>query len=214
MANFLNNIFGSSAPEEKNQEAEKFAKAKKSGMMLSSIFRATMMTYIITVLTNTFGSFLDGIIIGQFMGAECMAAFGLAAPMSIIVFSLSGVFSGGSQSMAGNAMGKGKMDVANTIFNTSVFVAMGLSLIIALCVIIFVNPIAVVLGADPADEVMFGNVTGYVLGIAIGMPVMFGVSVVQPYMHLDNDRPRVIRATLTLSFVNIAGDLANVFFLN
>lgn len=214
MANFLNNIFGSNATDGKNQEAEKFAKAKKSGMMLSSIFRATMVTYIITILTNTFGSVIDGIIIGQFLGADCIAAFGLAAPMSVIVFSLSGVFSGGSQSMCGNAMGKGKMDVANNIFNMTIFFAFGISLVIAATIIIFVDPISTLLGADPNDEVMFTNVTGYVLGITLGMPIMFGVSVIQPYMHLDNDRPRVVRATLMLSFVNIGGDLINVFFLN
>ena len=193
---------------------ESFLKDKQSGTMLSSIFRATMVTYIITILTNTFGSVLDGIIIGQFLGADCIAAFGLAAPMSIIVFSISGVFSGGSQSMCGNAMGKGKMDLANSIFNMTVFFAMGVSLLITVLIIIFLDPISSLLGADPNDEIMFTNVSGYVLGITLGMPIMFAVSVIQPYMHLDNDRSRVVRATLMLAFVNITGDLVNVFFLN
>ena len=45
--------------------------------IIRQTFYAGMFTYLLSSLTSSFGSLIDGVIIGQCLGVESMAAFGV-----------------------------------------------------------------------------------------------------------------------------------------
>ena len=119
---------------------------------------------------------VDGILIGQFLGTNAMASYGFAAPILIASNAIFGVFATGVQSTCGNCMGRGDMKSANGYFNATMFVALGISVVVAAALIIFSEPLVVVLGANGEGEDMQEICQGaraYIIGLSIGIPFQF-----------------------------------------
>lgn len=200
----------------KQQDAKSFLASKKGGAILKEIFNDTLRTITIAVLATTIGMVIDGVVIGKFLGADAMAAYGLAMPVFIVLNAVSGIFDTGAQSYCGNCMGRGNMKAANSAFNTTLFAVIIISVLIGALLIIFVDPIAILLGANPNDSSMvevFNGTKGYILGLAIGSPLLFVAGILSPLMQLDGDRGRVLPATIAGSAINIIGDFLVAFVL-
>ncbi len=50
-----------------------------SNRIIRNTFTVTMITYVLSPLTSSLGSMIDGVVIGQFLGVDAIAAFGLAS---------------------------------------------------------------------------------------------------------------------------------------
>ena len=71
-----------------------------------------MIAFIISSLMSSVGSLIDGVIIGQCLGIDSMAAFGLVSP-GIIVFSLFGaIVASGARNRFTMMIGKGDQEGA------------------------------------------------------------------------------------------------------
>lgn len=160
---------------------------------------------------------IDGVIIGQFLGTNAIAAYGLALPMFIATNAIFGIFATGTQSLCGNCMGRGDMKAANGFFNASMIVMVVLSVLITAGMVIFAEPLAIALGANtstPEMTAIMEDAKGYLMGLAVGIFFQFGARILSPIMQLDNDRGKVAPAAICGSVVNISGDLLNAFILN
>lgn len=51
-----------------------------SNRILKNTFYSLVGAYVLSSLTSVIGSLVDGVIIGQFLGVDSLAAFGLIAP--------------------------------------------------------------------------------------------------------------------------------------
>ncbi len=60
-----------------------------SSRIIRNTFVASMAAFIVASLTSSIGSLIDGVVIGQFLGVDSLAAFGLVSPV-VIVFALFG----------------------------------------------------------------------------------------------------------------------------
>lgn len=54
---------------------------------------------ILSALTPIVGMLIDGVIIRKCLGAESMAAYGIASPVFILLSAISGIFSSGTQTV-------------------------------------------------------------------------------------------------------------------
>lgn len=119
---------------------------------------------------------VDGVLIGQFLGTNAIASYGFAAPIFIASNAVFGVFATGVQSICGNCMGRGDMKSANGYFNATLFVALGISVVVAVALVAFSTPLVTVLGASGEGEAMLEIAQGtrdYLIGLAIGIPFQF-----------------------------------------
>lgn len=190
---------------------------KKQRANTSQIFYSTLSTLTISTLTFTIAMVIDGILIGQFLGTNAIAAYGFAMPLLIATNAIFGVFATGVQSVCGNCMGRGDMKSANGYFNATLIVMVAISAVIVLGLIIFQEPLAIVLGANGEGEDMqaiLADTKGYFVGFAFGVVFQFGGRIISPFMQLDNDRGKIVPAAVCGSVANVGGDLINVFFLN
>ena len=67
--------------------------------LISKSFGTLMTTMMLTGLVTTLGAFIDGVIVGNYMGQESMAAFGYASPMFIFISSIAGIFANGGKAL-------------------------------------------------------------------------------------------------------------------
>lgn len=178
--------------------------------IVRSTFNASVVSFILCSLTATIGSLIDGIIIGQFLNEESLAAFGLVSPI-ILVFTLIGsIIAAGSRNQFIMRLGKGDMDGARSVFSLSILAGIGLSALLMLAVFIFSNPICVALGAKDHAAVLLGKTRGYLLGIAIGLPAMNAHRILSGYMNIDNDRRITVISTFVMTAVDIVLDIVAV----
>ena len=182
--------------------------------IIRKTFYANMISYIISSLTSSIGSLIDGIVIGQCLGIASMAAFGLVSPV-IIVFSLFGaIIASGARNRFTMLIGSGDLDGAKGVFTLSVLMGVGLSTILMIFMFIFATPVCALLGATGSAADLMDKSRGYLLGLAIGLPAMNGSRVIKAFLAIDNDRELQVISTMVLTIVDIVLDFGVAFVLH
>ena len=175
--------------------------------IIRNTFIASTAAFIISSLTSSIGSLIDGVVIGQFLGVESMAAFGLVNPV-IIVFSLIGaVIASGARNRFTVLLGNGDIEGARGVFTLSVILGVGSSAAMMLVTFLFLDPICVLLGASGGAAGLLEPTRKYLVGLAIGLPAMNVSRVLYNYMAVDNDRQLPVISSLVLTVVDITLDV-------
>ena len=93
--------------------------------------------FILADLTYRLGPLIDGIVTGNFLGVDAVAATSLISPLILILTLVGIIFAVGSQSVYTELLGQGKVDEANSVFTFSNVLAVIVSLLIMLSILIF-----------------------------------------------------------------------------
>ena len=161
---------------------------KQDGRIIRNTFYAQLAAFIVSSLTTSVGSMVDGVIIGQYLGVDSMAAFGVVTPL-LIVFALAGTMvSSGARNRFTRFIGEGKLDEARGVFSMSCVLSVGFATALMIVMLVFASPIATFLGATGNAASLLPKARDYLIGIAIGLPAMNAVKILSGYMPLDNDR--------------------------
>lgn len=179
--------------------------------ILKRIFRAALIAMIIADLAEIIAAMIDGMLTGRFLGAESIAAFGIAKPFFSITGVLSAVLSSGAMITASHVIGKGDKANTNQIFSLTFLGGIILSTGFALTGIIFINQFASILGANGE---LFPIVKKYLLGLLLGVPAIVMGNILTVFMQLEGKYNHVNLSVLATIIVNLGGDAFNIFYLN
>lgn len=186
----------------------------KNGEIIKGTFYAQTAAYVAVSVTATIGSLIDGIIIGQYLGVDSIAAFGIVNPLLVILAVIGAVLSIGARSKFVYLMGAGKTSQAQNLFSLACALSAIIATVTAIVVIAFSKPITILLGASGNAAELLPKARAYMIGIAIGIPARNIMWVLQAFLPIDNDRKLPIIASLAMTAVNILLDLAVVFVFN
>ena len=187
---------------------------RKNDYIISKMFRGSLLVMILSTITATLGMLVDGIIIGNCLGVDAMAAYGIVSPVFIVSAAVAGIFSAGCQTLCASRMGSGKMKEANGIFSLTCVLGVLVSILLIVLMVPFANPLGTALGASGSAANLLPMVRGYIIGLAIGFPGMILTGSLQPIMQLDGDPSRAFTSVIVMTVVNIACDLVNVFVVH
>ncbi len=191
-----------------------FRKRKREPSIVESVFKKTLTTNILNMLTWAIGALVDSAVIGQFLGVNAIAAYGLVWPMTLVYALVGSILSGGSRNLYTVLAGKGNVQEANHTFTLACALSAGASLVLIAVTHAFMRPLAGLLGANGGNSLLQPLVCQYLSGFIIGLPFDNTARILAGYMGMDSDHKRVIAATIAMTVVDIAGDLAVVLFLN
>ncbi len=166
---------------------------------------------IVADLAEIIAAMIDGMLTGRFLGAESIAAFGIAKPFFSITGVLSAVLSLGSMILASHLIGKGDRRKTNQIFSLTCFLGITLSIGFSFLGIMFVNQFAAVLGAKGE---LFPIVRKYLSGLLLGVPAIVMGNILVVFMQLEGKYNNVNLSVFATITVNLGGDLFNIFYLN
>ena len=183
----------------------------KNGEIIENTFYSQTAAYVAVSVTATLGSLIDGIIIGQYLGENAVAAFGIVNPLLVILALIGAVLSIGARSKFVNLMGAGKTKEAQNVFSLACVLSAGIAAVTAIVVIAFSKPITVLLGASNNAALLLPKARAYMVGVAIGIPVKNLICVLQAFLPIDNDRRLPVIASFIMAVTNILLDLAVVF---
>ena len=146
---------------------------------------------------------IDGIFVARGVGETAMAAVDLSMPFTSLVFAIGVALAAGTSTLISISLGKGDLDRARGLFSQNLAVTAAVSLVITALALIFLEDIALFLGAT-ADTWRY--VEEYVGTIAV-FAVFFTVSYNMEVQVKANGAPQISTVgVLSCGLMNVALD--------
>lgn len=175
--------------------------------MIRKIFLTFFIVQLITYVTTIIGNIIDGIVTGTYLGAEALAAYGLATPFLTVITAIASAMSVGTSTLVSSKLGKGDLDEMKRAFQICFWVIALVSAAVGALIFLLAGPIATALKADGAVHEM---TVDYIRGYVIGIPPIFIVVLAMPILQIIGKRPILIASIVVLSGVNVLADFGNV----
>lgn len=124
------------------------------------LFRFTLPSIAMMVFTSIYGV-VDGLFVSNFVGETPFAAVNFIMPFIMILGAFGYMFGTGGSALVSKTMGEGDKEKANGLFSMITYVSIGVGVVIAILGVIFVRPIAILLGAGEEmldDCVLYGRI--------------------------------------------------------
>ena len=110
-----------------SKEMDSLKKAAPGRDVIRDTFYASLLVFVLSSLTGSVGSLIDGVIIGQCMGVDSIAAFGLISPLMFVFVLFGAIISAGSRNRFTRLIGEGRIDDARGVFTLSCVLSVGLA---------------------------------------------------------------------------------------
>ena len=139
-------------------------KRKRESSIVEKVFVQSFFTTVLSTMAFCVGPLVDGMMIGNFMSTDSVAAYGLVGP-SIFVFSTVGaVIAGGARNIVSRLIGDGNLDNGNRAFSLAVFHSISISAAMVLITILFSRHITILLGARGSLSELIEPARLYLIG--------------------------------------------------
>lgn len=158
---------------------------------------------IIGMIAVTSAGVIDGIFIGNFIGATALAAINITMPVFAIYSAVVLMLVTGGSVICGKHLGEGDLEAASEIFTKTTVAILAMGLSITVVCLIFLDPVISLLGAN---EELHGLVRDYMLIIVVAAPLLIMGLNLDFFVRVDG-RPVLASVTLVgYALVNIALD--------
>ena len=188
-----------------------FRKPPDEDAIVEKVFRKSLAAYMLNSLTWAVGTLVDGAFIGNFLGVDAVAAYGMIWPMTLVFGLIGGILSGGSRNLYTNLAGHGKTEEANHVFTLACLMSLTLSGLVILGIYLFSDPLAVLLGAGGENAGLQPLISSYLTAFVLGLPFDSTSKIFSSHMGMDSDHSRVVWATVAMTAADIAGDALVIF---
>lgn len=124
------------------------------------LLRFTLPSIAMMIFTSIYGV-VDGFFVSNFVGKTPFAAVNFIMPFLMILGAFGFMFGTGGSALVSKTMGEGDMEKANRLFSMLTYISTALGVVIAVLGIVFIRPIAAMLGAEGAmldDCVLYGRI--------------------------------------------------------
>ncbi len=104
--------------------------------------------WILGLVMMSSATIVDGIFLGNYVGAEALAAVNLILPVQALVFAFSLMLIVGGSVMCGKYMGENLKQAANAIFTKTILGVFGVAALFGILGIVFLDEIVLLMGAN------------------------------------------------------------------
>lgn len=111
------------------------------------LLRFTLPSIAMMIFSSIYGV-VDGFFVSNFAGKTPFAAVNLIMPILMIAATVGLIFGTGGSAIVAKALGEGDKPRANRYFSLFVYIAFALGVVFAIAGIVFIRPIATLLGAE------------------------------------------------------------------
>ena len=99
--------------------------------IIEKVFTRSLVVYFLHNFTWSVGVLVDGAVIGNFLGVDAVAAYGLVWPLTMAFVLVGSILSGGSRNLYTKLAGQGLVQEANHVFTLASLLPFSLSLVLA-----------------------------------------------------------------------------------
>ena len=152
----------------------------------SKLFRCTLPSVIMMMVTSVY-SVVDGLFVSNLVGDKALAAVNIIFPLTMIVGAFGFMMGTGGSAEVARVMGTGEGEKAKEYFTTLILVLVGGGAAISLGCILFMRPLAGLLGAS---EVLMKDALTYGFIMLAGAPVFILQTSFQSFL-VAAERPKM-----------------------
>lgn len=181
--------------------------------MIKKIFNNLLIAQVLSTAAVTICMLVDSIMIGQFLGVDAIAAYGLASPVLFIFAAVGALLSTGIQVIASRTMATGDSEGTNRCFTASIVIALLVSIVGLILIYSFTDQLVSLLGATYGTPV-FAMTKQYLRGFVFGAPAFILSTILVPYFQLSDRGTRLVVAVILMSVTDISLDYINVAVVN
>lgn len=166
---------------------------------------------VLGMLAISSATIVDGLVVGNYVGAEALAAVTIVMPMLSVLFGILIMLSVGSAVMAGKMIGEGKLDDASGVLgktSLSVFVVTSL---IALVALIWPEFLVQAMGAK--DE-LIGTSSVYLWWISWFLPFLGIAILLMQFLRVDGKPGMSLGVMVSVTVINIVLDIILVVYMD
>lgn len=178
--------------------------------MIKKTFTQMAVAQIVSAMTANLCLLIDSIMIGRYLGASSLAAYGLASPLILLFAAIGGMISAGIQVICGKAIGKNDKEGTNAAFSIAVILIICISAFALFFIGFFNRQATLLLGAGSSGE-LYHLTRTYLIGFIIGSPAMLASFILAPFLQLSGKQNVLIMAVLMMTIGDIIFDLLDVF---
>ena len=124
------------------------------------LLRFTLPSIIMMIFTSIYGV-VDGFFVSNFTGKTAFSAVNLIYPFLMILATVGFIFGTGGTAIVAKTFGEGEKEKANSYFSLFVYVSAFLGVVFAILGIVFMRPVAQLLGAEGKlleNAVIYGRI--------------------------------------------------------
>ena len=183
-------------------------------VFIRQAFARILPAQILSLIIPSLATFLNGIIVGNFYGADKMAVLGYSTQIVFAIQIMLYLFGEGGTVVAGNHIGGGNFGKVNTVFSVSVGSLVVLGGIFTVLCVSFADPVTSLLGADCANKEFFSQASSYNIGLFISAVPTLLASCLMSFVQLKNGSKHVVISTLIITVLTITFDILFAVIFN
>lgn len=173
-------------------------------LFLKKTYRKALVPCVLSILSGNINLLADGMIVGQYIGPDALAAVSICVPVYLVLCILGSFFVSGTAVCAAQAAGSGRMDEAQRFCGEAAALCLIASAVITALGLLFLDPVTEFLCGDPA---LAGDVRAYAgITIAGALPKIL-LYLPFWFLRLDGKNRSITAMMLIMSLGNIVLDL-------
>jgi putative MATE family efflux protein len=158
---------------------------------------------VIGMLAVSSAVIIDGIFVGNFIGANALAAINISMPAFALFAAVVFMLAVGGSVMCGKFIGEGNLEAASAIFSKTVYAVLIITLVVSVFFLLFLDQLVSTLGAN---EDLHGLVKDYMRIIVFAAPLLVLGLTLDYFVRVDS-RPILASGVLiAFAIINISLD--------
>jgi len=178
---------------------------------LKKSYRKAVFPCMLTILSANINVFVDGILVGNRIGSDALAAINLSLPLFLFMCVIGSFFASGTAINASNEIGKNNIEEAVKLFETCVILLFVLSIVFTALGLALQTPLVNFLCAEESVRPL---VREYVVITLIGTLPKIMIYIPLWYLRLDGKNISVMVMMGVLSIGNVILDIIFVYLLD
>lgn len=173
------------------------------------LIKFTLPTIIMMIFTSIYGV-VDGVFVSNFVGSDAFAAVNLIMPVVMILGSVGFMIGTGGSAIVSKTLGEGKKEKAREYFSMLIYLCIVSGVALSVIGIIFIRPIAVVLGASGSiadDCVIYGRT------LLVMLTALFLQNAFQSFLVVAEKPKLGLVVSLLAGFTNMFLDFLFIYVL-
>ena len=168
----------------------------------SRLIRFVIPSVAMMIFTSIYGV-VDGLFVSNFVGKTPFAAVNLIMPFCMILGAFGFMLGTGGTALVAKTLGEGKEEEANRIFSMLIYFALALGILLTIFGIVFVEPIAVKMGAEGE---MLRYCVLYCRVVLLGLPFFMLQNMFQSFL-IAAEKPQMgLAVTIAAGVTNMVLD--------
>lgn len=166
---------------------------------------------VLGMLAISSAGIVDGLIVGNYVGAQALAAVTIVMPLFSLLIGIMVMLSVGSAVMGGKFLGEKRPDEASNVLGKTSAVITIITLVLTIIALLWPEPLVTLMGAK--DEVLVDSVE-YLQALAWGFPFLGLAILFMQFIRVDGKPGMSLLVMVSVTIANIVLDIALVVYFD